>query len=127
MDLAYFLERCVTALDKANELNGQSARKVCCRVHLVHVFFRRRKVRRFGDFREFSFLQRTLKAANCCDRPEQREVLLKEIEQGAAKFYQPTYYSCSCLRGAVLCGCGRNIRVLYPAHKPSARVLRQVQ
>ncbi len=28
-------------------------------------------MRRFGDFLELSFLRRTLKAANCCDRPEQ--------------------------------------------------------
>jgi len=40
------------ALYKANELNGQRARKVCSRVHLVHAFCRRRKVRRFGDYPE---------------------------------------------------------------------------
>ncbi len=42
----------VTGFKKANELNQRSARKVCCRVQLVHAFSRRRKVRRFGDFRE---------------------------------------------------------------------------
>jgi len=56
VDLAYFIRgagaSCVAALYKENELNGQSARKVCSRVHLVHAFCRRRKVRRFGDFRE---------------------------------------------------------------------------
>ncbi len=66
----------------------------------------------------YSFLGRTLKVANCCDRPEQSIGHLS---------LAPTYYCCTCLRAAVLCGCGRNIRILYRAHKRSGRVLRQVQ
>jgi hypothetical protein len=48
----------------------------------------------------YSFLVRTLKWACCCDCPQQ-SIGVYSLE--------PTNYSCTCLRAAVLCSCGRNI------------------
>jgi hypothetical protein len=65
----------------------------------------------------YSFLWRTLKWPCCCDCPEQ-SIGIYSLE--------PTEYSCTCFRAALLCSCGRKLWVLYCAHKPSGRLWRAV-